>query len=164
MRFHRSAQKGFTLLEIVASVALISLVAVEGMQVFIKITSKTRDDAQRWKAQLAIESVTDVIATFQEPELKAMIARDSSVGGSVTAFTSATDPWIAKFEDARNLRALKVNFKVYAPGASTPLTSLPVGWELEDYDIEIQTALDFRRNENLPLGEELRWSKRIAHL
>lgn len=168
------SEAGFTVVESVIGFFLLGLVVLGSAQMFSGTNSAHSRDIGRWKAQLALESVSDLISSMSEVALTQMIndecllpGADSCPAGRIgkagvyyTATSNAKFAWISNWEEPGKFANIQVQFKVYSPAGVQLLARIAP--PVSNFNIEIQTTGDFFRNPGQP-AERLRWMKRLEH-
>ncbi len=168
---------GFTLVDTALGSLLLAFAVLGGLYVFTILGKSQSRDFNRWKAQLALESVTDTLASISEADLVTLINAEclltatgvcpgTAIGDPTLFFKSTSGAlfaWIAKWEEPPTISDIQLQFKVYGPfpGSSAQVTT-PISTPISQYDIEIRSsALLVRGNPNVQ--EKLQWTKLISH-
>lgn len=158
----KTRKKGISLVETMVAIALLVGMGAGIAQFFLTVSNQFSAGIDRWQAQLAAESVTDLVASLSNDDLFTLLSAASTTTcvsasppdpppANCWTFTSATLPWLTSWETTPIASGgITIQVTLLNPQslpspyeADEPL--VPAAGQLWEYDRQITTSVTFTR-------------------
>jgi len=181
-------KNGVSIVEVVVSSLIIASLTLAVAYAFNSQKESQLETRRRWKAQIALESVVDQLATMVDQDtstitptptppkplslgLKEIINAGPNADPApiLNSTSHSALNWMSKWEENGIVTNIRVQFKVYnppVPPAVNPTLkadALAAASNIDNFDIEITAQGDFLRNPKDTVKEQLVWTKTLYH-
>ena len=161
-----------SLLEIMISLMLAGAFFTGFGQYFERSRKTQKTTIERWKAQIAIESVAATISTLGASGTGSMMSmiKSTDIGDPTKFYSKSQFAWLGKWESPPFLTNIRVQFKVYqVDGAQVLLASSlslspPAALISTKYDVEISVYADAIKSADKMQSETISWTRWLEHL